>query len=322
MFRFAYPWTFVVTIPLFIVLLIYRFWWYNMPVYSYPLSTFVARLQTSLSSYVQHVLSGMRALALFFLVLLMGRPQWVDVQRDVRVDGVDIMLALDVSNSMQIPVDMQSRTMRIEVAKQEALRFIEKRVDDAIGVVLFAHDVITRCPLTLDKSLLRTLISGISIGFINGEGTALFSGLATAASRLANSPAKGKVVILLTDGCPSGDMLDLKTALGIAKRFGVTVYTIGIGEPMRNFWGQIEDIDMSLLSQIAQETGGKAFRAGDGHELRAVYEQINELEKTERSVTMYNHYHEAGIPLLWLTLLLLVIESLLRITVWRRLWWR
>jgi Ca-activated chloride channel family protein len=117
-------------------------------------------------------------------------------------------------------------------------------------------------------------------------------------------------------------MLDLKTALGIAKRFGVTVYTIGIGEPMRNFWGQIEDIDMSLLSQIAQETGGKAFRAGDGHELRAVYEQINELEKTERSVTMYNHYHEAGIPLLWLTLLLLVIESLLRITVWRRLWWR
>lgn len=322
MFRCAYAWTFYITVPLYLALLAYKYWWQAAPVYRYSLAGYAMRHSLATSSMHRVVLAMLRGMLLATLVLLVARPQIVDEVRDVQIDGVDIMLVIDVSESMREGVQQGSRLSRIDAAKREALHFIEKRKDDAIGVVLFGKNVITQCPLTLDQQLLSSTIASIQLGYIDSDGTSLFSGLANACSRLANSQASSKVVIILTDGVPVGDQVDEQTAISIAKKLGVKVYTIGIGSYVRDMYGRVIDsIDMSLLARIAQETGGAAFRADNAAELRTIYDKIDALEKTTRSVTMYQRKSEACWFFLWFAMLCALAELGLRLTIWRRLWW-
>ncbi|MCK4499220.1 VWA domain-containing protein [Candidatus Babeliales bacterium] len=258
----------------------------------------------------------------------------MDTRSKVDVNGVDIVLALDVSGSMEIFDDPHDRRPRIQVAKEEAINFINKRPNDPIGLVVFAVDTLSLAPPTLDKSLLQESIEALEIGFVNPNGTALAQGLATAVSRLRNSKSKSKIVILLTDGQPTGrSKVSIKQAIKLAKQYKIKVYTMGIGNENGGYFqqfgriipaaglGQDTGVDKKLLTHIAQETGGKFFAAHNPQEIRDVYNTIDQLEKTNRKADVFSRYYEA----FWLfaapLLVLLCLESLLRCWLWKGLAW-
>ncbi len=315
--RFLYPELFFVLIPLFVGVFIYYVWWRPSPRYVYPLTGSLAG--TSRSS-ARWILTLLRSLVLLGLIILIARPQVVDERSKIPVEGVAIVVALDVSGSMQLFDDPHDRRSRVEVAKTEAIRFIEKRIDDPIGVVIFGNEVLTRCPLTLDKHILKEIIAKVAIGDVDAEGTALGSGLAMSINRLRKSTAKSKIVILLTDGVPQGDVIAPDTAIELAKQFGVKVYTIGIGRPgggyLEAYGGNIvqaqDSVDMTLLEKIARETKGKAFRADNPKQLRAIYDHIDLLEKTVQETSMYHQFYELFTRLIWVVMLLLCMEIGLR----------
>lgn len=229
-----------------------------------------------------------RIVTLLFLAILCARLQWVDTQSKLPVDGVDIILVLDVSGSMQLRDFEDDPRSRIDVAKEEAVRFLEKRVNDGVGVLIFAKDAVTRCPITLDHEVVRTIIQDLSIGVIDPDRTMLAAALVAGANRLKNSTAKSKIMILLTDGEPTEGDMDSGVALEIAKNLGIKVYTIGIGSEtdeimFHPFYGPIKKpkVNKELLTHISSETGGHYFFAHQAQEMRKIYEKIDQLEKTE-----------------------------------------
>jgi Ca-activated chloride channel family protein len=260
------------------------------------------------------------------LIFLIARPQWVDSRSKVKVDGVDTILTIDISGSMQVFDDLQDRRKRIDVAKEEAVRYIDRRPYDPIGVVVFGATAISRCPLTLDKNILKEVIGQLRIGFINENGTSLGTAFALSINRLRNSKSKNKVIILLTDGIPTPEVeeISVDTAISMAKKFKIKVYTIGIGGDEGGFidvFGGMATagipLDMDLLNKIARETGGKAFRAKNPKDLRRIYDAIDSLEKTEIETNLFHNYYEAYKVLLWVVMLLLLFEVALRLFVWR-----
>jgi len=260
-------------------------------------------------------------------MLLVARPQWIDQTSQVNIKGIDIVISLDVSGSMQIFDDLKDRRQRIEVAKAEAIRFIEKRKNDPIGLVIFANQALSRSPLTLDKIFLKGIVGSTKLGMLNPNGTHLGTGLALAVNRLKNSVAKSKVVILLTDGEPTPDEnIEPQMAIDLAKEFGVKVYTIGIGSDsggyMQHPFGGIVraregSINFGLLRKIADQTGGKFFRASNARDMRKIYDTIDLLEKTEHKTNVFHRYYEAFLSFIWILLLLLGIELALRFFIWR-----
>ncbi len=324
-FRFANPNLIYIFLVIFILAFLYRLKFYKSPVYRFPLTSHLKNSGFIKTFFYKKVLFILRVLTLVGLVFLIARPQWVDPETKINVNAVDMILALDISGSMQLFDDLKDRRSRIEVAREEAIRFIEKRSNDPIGIVLFGGEVISRCPLTLDKHILKEIIGGLEIGFLNPDATLLGSGLATSVNRLRNSKARSKIIILLTDGVPSPERISIEVAIALAKRFSVKVYTIGIGSKTGGYgvgpFGQIvradASIDMHLLEKIAKETGGHAFRANNPKEMREIYNTIDKLEKTDLETNIFHNYHEAFESFIWMILFFFALELFLRLFKWQ-----
>ncbi len=274
------------------------------------------------------IMPFLRAAMFLLLIAALARPSSVSSDKEYQTNGVDIVIALDISGSM-LAEDFQPEN-RVYVAKQEAIKFVQGRENDRVGLVVFAKKAFTQCPLTLDYRILTELLSEIRVGMI-ADGTAIGMGIATAVNRLRDSNAKSKVIILITDGENNSGNIDPVTAAELAKSFGIKVYTIGVGkggmvpfpvdDPLfgKRYVQANVEIDETTLKRIADITGGLFFRARDPKALSEIYERINKLEKSEVKVKEYRSYNEMFPIFLIPALLLLLLDILLRRTVLLRI---
>jgi len=276
--------------------------------------------------YLRHVPFALRVLALAAIVIVLARPQSTDSWQNSSTEGIDIMLAMDISTSM-LAEDLKPN--RLEAAKDVAASFINGRQHDNIGLVVFAGESFTQCPLTTDHAVLLNLFKDIQCGMIE-DGTAIGLGLANSVSRIKDSQAKSKVIVLLTDGVNNRGEIAPVTAAEIAKTFGVRVYTIGIGTngeapyPFRTAFGiQYQnvpvDIDEPTMKQISTTTGGQYFRATDNNTLKKIFEEIDQMEKTKLQVKEFSKKQEEYKIWAILALCLLILEVLLRRTLLRNI---
>jgi Ca-activated chloride channel homolog len=260
------------------------------------------------------------------LIIAMARPQTLLKEDDIQADGIDITLTLDLSSSM-LAQDFEPD--RLEVAKKVAADFVEKREFDRIGLVVFSGEAFTQCPLTTDHKVVQEFIGNLKCGFLQ-DGTAIGMGLATAVNRMKESPAKSKIIILMTDGVNNAGYFKPEDAMDLAKTLGIKVYTIGVGstgEAMspvgrrsdgKYVFGMVPvEIDEPLLQNIAQTTGGKHYRATNGKELEQIYAEIDRLEKSKIDVTTIKRRSESFATFAMIGLILLVLELLLRYTIFR-----
>jgi Ca-activated chloride channel family protein len=283
---------------------------------------------SSFWSKFRHVLFALRLIALGLLITALARPRTVDVSTKTKTTrGIDIVMAIDVSASM-LAKDL--RPNRLEALKEVAADFIDGRPNDRIGLVEYAGEAYTKTPITSDKSIVQRSLRDIKYNTIIEGGTAIGMGLATSVNRLKDSRAKSKVIILLTDGVNNSGFIDPKIASELAVEYGIKVYTIGLGtngmalspvsiNPNGSFrYGRQQvEIDEELLKEIADVSGGKYFRATNNKKLAEIYNEINKLEKTEIEEKKYYNYEEKYRPLVLLAGLLLLIEILLRNTIFR-----
>lgn len=321
--RFANPLFLGLGLIALLIALIVRLWFTKTPVYIYPLAGHLCQEGLSSRHPYRKILSGLRFLILSLLVLLIGKPQLVDMTSKVTIKGINIMIVLDVSGSMQFQDYADDERSRFEVAQDEAIRFIKARTNDSIGLVLFGRDALSRCPLTSDKKMLTSIVKETKIGIVNPEGTVLSRGIVTAANRLKGSKAKSNVMILLTDGEPSPEDIDPSIAIEIAKQLGIKIYTIGIGSDEERIirhplygLAVLPKINSKLLETIAHDTGGQFFLARDAKDMRTIYDTIDKLEKTEYEAPLYNKYYDIFMPFVWALLGLLILEILLASTIW------
>ena len=275
------------------------------------------------------VLNILRLAIITLTVLALARPQIVQGRETISGEGVEIALALDISGSMA-SLDFEPKN-RLEAAKQVISDFIEERPYDKIGLVVFASEAFSQSPLTLDRKMTARSLDQVELATdLNlDDGTAIGLGLANAANMLTNSDAESKVIILLTDGVNNSGQIDPLTAAEAAKALGIKVYTIGAARPgqvpvpVQTLLGgtdvvyQESVLDEEILQQVADITGGKYYRAEDTAGLRAIYDEINQLEKSEVEVQVFNHYTELAGYLLVPALLILILELALRKTVFR-----
>jgi Ca-activated chloride channel family protein len=273
---------------------------------------------------LRHLGIALRVLALAAMIIALARPQSSLSWQNSTTEGIDIMIASDISGSM-LAEDFQPN--RMEAGKNIAIDFIKNRPNDRIGLVIFSGESFTQCPLTIDHDVLINLFKDIKNGMID-DGTAIGMGLATAVNRLKESEAKSKVIILLTDGSNNAGSIPPVTAAEIAKQFNVRVYTVGLGTkgfapypvqtPMGIQYQRIPvDVDEGTLTKIANTTGGKYFRAYNNESLKGIYEQIDQLEKAKIDVTQYHKKTELFLPLALIALLLLLLEFGLKNTVFK-----
>jgi len=286
------------------------------------------KITNSWTPKFKHVLFVFRLFALALIIMAIARPQTVDVStRTKTTRGIDIVMAIDVSASM-LAKDLSPN--RLEALKEVAAEFIKGRPNDRIGLVEYAGESYTRTPITSDKSIILRSLREIKYNTIIESGTAIGSGLATAVNRLKDSKAKSKVIILLTDGVNNSGFIDPKIASELAVEYGIKAYTIGLGTngtalspigilPNGDFqYGRVQvEIDEALLEEIAEVTGGKYFRATNNEKLEEIYGEINKLEKTDIDEFKYYNYQEKFRPLVLLAAILLLMEFLLRATVFR-----
>lgn len=276
--------------------------------------------------YIRHLPFVLRMLAIALLIVVLARPQSTNSWQNSSTEGIDIVMAMDISTSM-LAEDLKPN--RLEAAKDVAASFINGRQNDNIGLVVFAAESFTQCPLTIDHGVLLNLFKDIQPGIIQ-DGTAIGLGLANAVSRIKDSQAKSKVIILLTDGVNNTGEIAPVTAAEIAKTFGIRVYTIGVGTqgeapyPIPTAFGvQYQnvpvEIDEQVLKQIASTTGGQYFRATDNSSLKEIYSEIDQLEKTKISVQEFSKKQEEYKNWALLVFALLLIEVLLRNTVLRNI---
>ena len=287
----------------------------------------LGRLPRTWRYYLRHLPFVMRAVAFALLIVALARPQDVERLSHTDTEGIDIMLSIDVSGSM---LARDFKPDRLTAAKEVAGAFVADRYGDRIGLVAFAGEAFTQSPLTTDQGTLQTLLSRIRSGLIE-DGTAIGNGLATAINRLRESEAKSKVIILLTDGVNNRGEIAPMTAAEIAKAQGIRVYTIGVGTegmapyPALDMFGQMTfvqqkvEIDEKTLSAIATQTGGRYFRATDKEKLKAIYDEINELEKSKVEISERVIYHELFLRWVLVALALLVAEFLLSTLLLKRI---
>jgi Ca-activated chloride channel family protein len=282
-------------------------------------------LSPTLRERLQHLPLILRAVAIAAVIIALARPQSVSSKQNMTTEGIDIVLVLDVSSSM-LAEDFNPN--RMEAAKQVAREFIDGRTNDRIGLVVFAAESFTQCPLTTDYPVLINLLAAIKQGMV-GDRTAIGLALANGVNRLKDSKAKSKVMILLTDGVSNSGEVDPITAGKIAATFGIRVYTVGVGAqgqapyPMPTPFGirrQLVpvELDEKTLMAIAQMTGGTFYRATDNRTLRSIYKEIDRLEKTKIEVTAYRRYTELFFGWVLLTLGAVVVDGTLRNTFLRK----
>ncbi len=281
---------------------------------------------TTVFSVIRHLPFVFRTLALSMIILAIARPRSSGEIEKVESEGIDIMLAMDVSTSM---LARDFTPDRLSAAKDIAIEFIAQRPYDRIGIVVFAGESFTQCPMTTDRATLINLMKEIQTDLIE-DGTAIGNGLATAVARMKDSDAKSRVVILLTDGVNNSGEITPQMAAQIAMTYGVRVYTIGVGAkglapyPVMTPWGvdiqkiQVE-IDEDLLKEIAQTTGGQYFRATDNTKLMEIYSEINKMETVRTTVDSFPVYKELFGRYALVALAALLLEFLLRVFVLRRL---
>jgi Ca-activated chloride channel family protein len=262
-----------------------------------------------------------RTISLGLLIIVLARPQSSLSWQDVTTEGIDIVITQDISASM---LAKDFKPNRIDAAKIMADKFIENRPNDRIGLVIFSGEGFTQCPLTTDHAVLRNLLTQIKTGML-ADGTAIGMGLATAINRIKDSNAKSKVIILLTDGENNAGNIAPQTAAEMAKIFGIRIYTIGIGTRGKAYspvgmypngeyvFDYVNvNIDENLLKEIAEQTGGKYFRATNNKSLQAIYEEIDKLEKTKIEVTEYRKRKEEFMPFLLSAIILLIAEYIIK----------
>ena len=286
------------------------------------------KAEQSIVSKLKPILIVLRVLALSFLILALARPRNVAVSKKTKTNkGIDIVMAIDVSASM---LAMDLKPNRLDALKIVATDFVNRRPNDRIGIVVYAGESFTQTPITSDKGIVKRTISEIKWGQLEG-GTAIGMGLGSSVNRLKESKAKSKVIILLTDGVNNSGFIDPKTATELAKELDIKVYTIGIGTngmadfPTRKdpttgrliFSKQQVEIDEALLKHIAAETQGKYFRATDNTKLKAIYDEINKLEKTKIEEFKYYNYQELYRTLVLMALGLLLLEFTLKNTIFK-----
>lgn len=269
----------------------------------------------------------LRVVALSLILIVLARPQTSSTEETRSTEGIDIVMALDISSSMKAE---DFKPNRIEAAKRTALEFIEQRPNDRIGLVVFAGQSFTQCPVTIDHDILKQLLSEIETGMVK-DGTAIGMGLATSVSRLKDLESKSKVVILLTDGENNAGSVSPGTAAEIAKTFGIRVYTIGVGTTgkapitVKDRFGrsrkimQEVKIDEELLNKISDITEGEYFRAKNNDALKDIYSRIDEMEKIEVDISYFSNYTEEFLPFAIAAGVLLLLDFLLRISIFRKL---
>ena len=280
----------------------------------------------SFMSILRHVPFLLRTFALVMIVIAIARPRSSQEMERIDTEGIDIILAMDVSTSM-LARDLTPD--RINASKDIAIEFIAQRPSDRMGIVVFAGESFTQCPLTTDRATLINLMKEVQTDIIE-DGTAIGNGLATAVARMKDSDAKSRVVILLTDGVNNRGEISPQMAAEIAKTYGVRVYTIGVGKegtapyPVMTPWGvEVQnvkvEIDEALLAEIAESTGGRYFRATDNTKLAEIYSEINKMEKARTTVDSFPVYKELFGKYALMALLALFLELILNWFVIRRL---
>ena len=286
---------------------------------------FANKSKTSFREILVHVLFGLEMVAVALLIVALARPQSSEKNSTTNVEGIDIVMTMDVSGSM-LAEDFKPN--RLEAAKKVGAKFVDGRPNDRIGLVVFASESYTQCPMTTDHKVLNQLMSEIKTGIIE-DGTAIGDGLSIAISRLKDSDAISKVIILLTDGVNNTGSIDPISAAEIAKMFGLRVYTIGVGTngtapyPVQDFFGnkryqQVEvNIDEDMLKQIANMTGAQYFRATDNSSLDKIYSEIDKMEKSRIEVYEFEKKTEEFFPFAAIALGLLALVFLMRTFVLR-----
>ena len=286
------------------------------------------RAKSSFLAQLQPALFVLRILSLVLIVMALGRPQTMDVSTRTRTNkGIDIVMAIDISSSM-LAQDLKPN--RLAALKRVAASFVDDRVSDRIGLVIYAGESYTKTPITSDRAIVKNALGEIQFEGLIEDGTAIGMGLATSVNRLKDSRAKSKVIILLTDGVNNSGFIDPKIASELAVEYQIKTYTIGLGSngtarapvgllPNGKFqYGMTKvEIDEELLKTIAKNTGGLYFRATDNKKLEEIYAEINKLEKTEIEEFKYYNYDEKFRPLILLALALLLLEWLMRNTLFR-----
>ena len=286
------------------------------------------RAKSSFLAQLQPTLFVLRILSLALIVMALARPQTMDVSTRTKTNkGIDIVMAIDISSSM-LAQDLKPN--RLSALKRVAASFVDDRMSDRIGLVIYAGESYTKTPITSDRAIVKNALGEIQFEGLIEDGTAIGMGLATSVNRLKDSRAKSKVIILLTDGVNNSGFIDPKIASELAVEYEIKTYTIGLGSngtarapigllPNGKFqYGMTKvEIDEELLKTIAEKTGGLYFRATDNKKLEEIYEEINKLEKTEIEEFKYYNYDEKFRPLILLALALLFIEWLMRNTLFR-----
>ncbi len=275
--------------------------------------------------WMRHVLALLRIAVITLIIVVLARPQSSNQWEQVTTEGIDIVLCMDVSGSMRA---MDFRPNRLEASKNVGIEFVNARQDDRFGLVVFAGESFTQCPMTTDRAVVVNFLKEVDFGIIE-DGTAIGMGLATAVNRIKESKAKSKVIILLTDGVNNRGDVGPVTAAELAEGYGIRVYTIGVGTkgnapiPVQDMFGRTVtrdmpvEIDEDVLQKIAVTTGGAYFRATDNNKLRAIYQQIDELEKTRLDVKHFSKKKEEYFPFLLAAMLMLLVEVGLRYTIFR-----
>ena len=286
---------------------------------------FFSELPKSWKSYLRHIVFVLEICALALFIIALARPQSSSKNKEVNVEGIDIVLAMDISSSM-LAADLKPD--RLEAAKSVASEFVKGRPNDRMGLVVFSGETFTQVPLTTDHGMMLNMLQEMKCGMLE-DGTAIGDGLASAISRLKDSEAISKVVILLTDGDNNAGSIDPSTAAEMAKLFGIRVYTIGAGTrgtapyPTQTPFGGIQyqqvpvTINDGLLQQIATETGGKYFRAESKEKLEQIYAEIDKMERSKIQVNEFKRLHEEFYPLVKWGLILLIISFILKNTIFK-----
>jgi Ca-activated chloride channel family protein len=274
----------------------------------------------------QHVPFILRCVALACIIVALARPQKKFTEQQTEGEGIDIVLCFDISGSM---TEKDFTPNRLEASKEVAQEFVNGRPGDRIGVVIFSRQSFTLCPITTDKTAVLSQIANIRSGYLEQEGTAIGSGLATSVDRLKDQKTKSRIIILLTDGVDFGGLIPPDIAKEMAKFYKIKVYTIGVGsdkeveEQVQTPYGSMRnrkklEFNEGLLKNIAAETGGRYFHAADQDALKKVYGSINELEKSKIKITAYDRFTEEFLPWLIIGAALLFLEVVLRYTVFRK----
>lgn len=322
-FRFVHQWALFGLLSALALIILSRLKLHKSTRYRYSLGALIDHQGLRSKHPHKKIFFWLRSMVLLILALLIAKPQIVDSRSKVNIEGIDIVLVLDASGSMQFQDYADDNRSRFDVAKAEAIRFVNKRDNDAIGLVLFGKDAISRCPLTFDKSMLRDIVDELEIGTIDPDGTMLVTAMVTAANRLKHSKAKSKVMIVLTDGEPSEGDLDPSVAIEIAKRLHIKMYTVGIGSEeeqlfVHPLYGVVAKpkVNKELLTRVAKKTGGQYFMAHNANDMRRIYDTIDQLERTEHETPIFSQYYDVFVPFVFLILSLVFGELILSSFVW------